>query len=186
MASGVVREYIEEALRGLQGLDVSTLEKASRCLLESLAGKGKILVCGNGGSAADASHLAGELVGRFRKDRKPLPVIALSVDPAVLTALANDYGYGKVFSRQVEALGSPGDVLIAISTSGSSPNVVNAGEEARRRGMKVVAFTASGRQAPWADLHWQAPSTLTSHAQEAMLVAFHALCQSLESALEDR
>ena len=183
MDERLVKDYVEKAARSLDGFDTATLERISAVLAECLKRGGKVLVCGNGGSAADASHLAGELVGRFRRERRALPVVALTADSAVLTALSNDYGYETVFSRQIEALGVCGDVLVAISTSGASSNVIAAAEEAGRRGMVVVAFTASGRQAPWSDIHWQAPSPVTSHAQEAMLVAFHALCESLENAL---
>ncbi len=185
MDANQMRRYIEEASRNLEMFDLETLEKICCCMSASIAGGGRILVCGNGGSAADASHFAGELIGRFRRDRRALPAIALTVDPAVITAVANDFGFGMVFSRQVEALAREGDVLVAITTSGCSPNVVAAAEEAGRRGVKVVAFTAGGREAPWADLHWRAPSAVTSHAQEAMLVAFHALCEALESALAE-
>lgn len=178
-----MRKYLEEAAHNLDGFDLETLGEIRICILEAIAAGGKVLVCGNGGSAADASHLAGELVGRFRLERRPIPAVALTVDPAVLTAVANDYGYESVFVRQVEALGRPGDVLVAVTTSGLSPNVAKAAEAAAALGMKVAAFTAAGREAPWADHHWRAPSPVTSHAQEAMLVAFHALCLSLEESL---
>lgn len=176
-----MKRYLEEARRNLEGFDLETLEKAARCIRDAMAGGGKVLVCGNGGSAGDASHLAGELVGRFRRERRALPALALTVDPSVLTAVANDYGYDKVFERQVEALGREGDVLLAITTSGCSPNIVAASVRARELGIKVIAFTAADREAPWADVHWRAPSPLTSHAQEAMLVAFHGLCHWLET-----
>ncbi len=178
-----MRAYVGEAARCLDGFDLETLEDVFICIRDSFASGGKLLICGNGGSASDASHLAGELVGRFRRERRPLPALALTVDPAVLTALSNDYGYDRAFVRQVQALGKPGDVLLAVTTGGTSPNVVAAGEEARRMGIRVAAFTAAGREAPWADIHWMAPSPVTSHAQEAMLVAFHALCEALEGAL---
>lgn len=176
-----MKRYLEEARRNLDRFDLETLEEVVLCLRDAIAGGGKVLICGNGGSAGDASHLAGELVGRFRMERRALPALALTVDPSVVTAVSNDYGYERVFERQVEALGRAGDVLIAISTSGSSPNILAASVLAGRMGIKVVAFTAGGREAPWADLHWKAPSSVTSHAQEAMLVAFHALCCRLET-----
>lgn len=178
-----MKKYLEAAAHNLDGFDIETLEGIRLCILEAMASGGKVLVCGNGGSAADASHLAGELVGRFRIERRALPVVALTVDPAVVTAVANDYGYGSVFARQVEALGCRGDVLLAITTSGGSPNVTNAAKTAASLGMKVVAFTAAGREASWAHIHWRAPSSVTSHAQEAMLVAFHALCLGLEGSI---
>jgi D-sedoheptulose 7-phosphate isomerase len=178
-----MKKYLEEAAHNLDGFDLETLDGIRLCIRESIAAGGKVLVCGNGGSAADASHLAGELVGRFRLERRALPVVALTVDPAVMTAVANDYGYESVFARQVDALGCPGDVLLAITTSGGSPNVTNAAKAAAAKGMKVVAFTAAGREAGWAHIHWRAPSPVTSHAQEAMLVAFHALCLGLEESV---
>lgn len=175
-----MRKYLEEAAHNLDGFDIETLERIRLCIHDSISAGGRVLVCGNGGSAADASHIAGELVGRFRLERRALPAVALTVDPAVMTAVANDYGYESVFVRQVEALGRPGDVLLAITTSGHSPNVTKAAEAAAALGLRVVAFTAAGREAPWAHIHWRAPSPVTSHAQEAMLVAFHALCLGLE------
>jgi D-sedoheptulose 7-phosphate isomerase len=179
-----MKAYLREAESCLEGFDLETLEEVLLCIRESFSSGGKLLICGNGGSASDASHLAGELVGRFRGERRALPALALTVDPAVLTALSNDFGYERVFARQVQALGRPGDVLLAVTTSGASPNVVAAAEEAVRMGIRVAAFTAADRKAPWADIHWKAPSPVTSHAQEAMLVAFHALCEALEGALE--
>lgn len=179
-----MKAYLREAEGCLEGFDLETLERVLFCIREAFSSGGKLLICGNGGSASDASHIAGELVGRFRRERRPLPALALTVDPAVLTALSNDYGYDLVFARQVRALGRSGDVLLAVTTSGTSPNVVAAAEEARRMGIRVAAFTASGREAPWADIHWKTPSPVTSHAQEAMLVAFHALCEALEGEIE--
>lgn len=119
-----------------------------------IRGGGKILICGNGGSASDAQHFSGEMVGRFFKERRPLPAIALSTDTSVLTAVGNDYGYDYVFSRGVEAYGKPGDLLFAISTSGKSPNVMRAVEAAQRIGMKVVGMTGNtggplGEQCDW-------------------------------------
>lgn len=183
MDGKLMRKYLEEAAHNLDGFDLETLEAIRLSIHEAITAGGKVLVCGNGGSAADASHFAGELVGRFRLERRALPVLALTVDPAVMTAVANDYGYESVFGRQVEALGCRGDVLLAISTSGSSPNVTVAAKAAAALGMKVVAFTAAGREAAWAHIHWRAPSPVTSHAQEAMLVAFHALCLGLEESV---
>ncbi len=148
----------------------------------SLSAGGKILFAGNGGSAADCQHLAGELVVRFRIDRPGLPGIALTVDSSVLTAALNDYGPDPVFSRQVEALGRPGDVLWAFSTSGNSKNILLACEAARRLGMKVVGFTGSGggKLPALCDLCFQAPSNVTSHIQECHIAAGHMLCGIVE------
>ncbi len=117
------------------------VERAAAIIVEALASGHHVLVCGNGGSAAEAQHLAGELVGRFRREREPWPVLALTADMAVLTAVANDYGYDTVFERQVAAFGRRGDVLVGISTSGESMNVVNAAQLARDHGMSVIALT---------------------------------------------
>ena len=117
------------------------ITRATAIIADALATGHLVMVCGNGGSAAEAQHLAGELIGRFRREREPWPVLALTADSAVLTAVANDYGYETVFARQVAAFGHRGDVLVGISTSGESPNVVNAACETRERGMSVIALT---------------------------------------------
>ncbi|MPZ13118.1 MAG: glycosyltransferase [Chloroflexi bacterium] len=148
--------------------------------------RAKVLACGNGGSAADAQHLAAEFVGRFRSlDRAPLPALALTTDTAILTALANDIGYDRVFAEQVEALGEPGDVLIGISTSGRSRNVVEAFKVARRRGLRRVAIVGSngGELRRLADVSIIVPSTDTQHIQEVHIVVIHLLCELVEEQL---
>lgn len=161
------------------------LAQAADLLSDTLAAGGKILFAGNGGSAADCQHLAGELVVRFRMDRAALPAIALTVDTSVLTAALNDYGPGPVFSRQVEALGRPGDVFWAFSTSGTSGNILLACEAARRVGMRVLGFTGMGGGAlpPLCDLCFRAPSDVTSHIQECHIAAGHMLCGIVEERL---
>lgn len=151
-------------------------------LWDALKAGNKVLFAGNGGSAADSQHLAGELVVRFRIDRPALAGIALTVDSSVMTAALNDYGVDPVYSRQVEALGRPGDILWAFSTSGNSKNILLAVEAARRIGMKVIGFTAEngGRLTALCDLCFRAPSTLTSHAQECHIAAGHMLCGIVE------
>ncbi len=148
-----------------------------------LAGK-KVLLCGNGGSAADAQHIAAELVGRFVFERKPLPAIALTTDTSALTAIGNDYGYEHVFSRQVEALGNPGDVLVAITTSGSSKNVLSAVAAARELGMKVIGLTGAKGAAFVAacDAGIAVPSTNTARIQENHITIGHLLCEVLDEA----
>ena len=148
----------------------------------ALAANLPVLVCGNGGSAADAQHIAGELVGRFLNERRALNVIALSANPSVLTALANDYDYASVFARQVEAPGRPGAVLLALSTSGNSANVVQAAEAARGAQMKVVAFTGKGggKLGPLAHTLLAVPSDHTPRIQEGHLVLYHYLCEMVE------
>jgi D-sedoheptulose 7-phosphate isomerase len=161
------------------------LERAVTAMHECLGAGRKILACGNGGSAADAQHLAAELVGRFRDERRALPAIALTADTALLTALGNDYGYERVFARQVEALGQRGDVLLAFSTSGNSPNVVQAAQTARRLGCGVVAFTGArgGELAAHADVLLKAPSNTVARIQEIHTLCIHVLCESLDALL---
>ncbi|MDD4085313.1 MAG: D-sedoheptulose 7-phosphate isomerase, partial [Acidaminococcaceae bacterium] len=142
----------------------------------------KIMFCGNGGSAADAQHWAAEIVGRFKKERRGMPAIALTVDTSVLTAIANDYGYERVFSRQVEALGNEGDVLVALSTSGNSPNVLAAVEEAKDKGIKTIGMTAAGggKMAEICDVCLTIPDKVTARAQEMHSLIGHILCEIVE------
>jgi len=159
------------------------LERAVGVMHECLRGGRKVLACGNGGSAADAQHLSAELVGRFREERQALPAIALTADTALLTALGNDYGYERVFARQIEALARRGDVLMAFSTSGNSPNVVQAAQAARRLGCIVVAFTGArgGELAAHADVLLKAPSGTVARIQEVHTLCIHVLCESLDA-----
>lgn len=154
---------------------------AAACL-ESIRAGGKVLLCGNGGSAADAQHVAGEFVSRFRFDRPGLPAIALTTDSSVLTAIGNDYGYEQVFARQVQALGRRGDVLIAYSTSGRSPNVLRALEAGRDGGLACVGMTGN-RGGPMRDLCrflLEVPSDETPRIQEGHLALGHAVCDLVE------
>jgi D-sedoheptulose 7-phosphate isomerase len=146
------------------------------------------LFCGNGGSAADAQHWAGELVSRFNYDRPGLAAIALTTDTSILTAIGNDYGYERLFARQVEALGVTGDVLIAISTSGNSPNIVAALEAARVRGITSIGFTgeAGGKMAALCDICLRIPSSSTPRIQEGHEVLGHAICGMIEAAIFPR
>jgi D-sedoheptulose 7-phosphate isomerase len=166
---------------------VDDVAEAARLLAGSLRAGGKVLLCGNGGSAADAQHLATELVGTLTLDRiRPsIPAIALTTDTSVLTAVANDFGIERMFARQVESLGAPGDALVAISTSGTSPNVLAAVEEARARGLSVVALTGAtgGKLAPMADVAIRVPSDVTAHVQTAHLAIEHALALLIEREL---
>jgi D-sedoheptulose 7-phosphate isomerase len=148
----------------------------------------KVLACGNGGSAADAQHLVAELVGRFVIERRGLPGISLTADTATITAIGNDYGYERVFSRQVEALAQRGDLLFAISTSGNSPNVVQAAETARTLGCTVVALTGerASKLADHADILIRAPSTVTARIQEVHTLCIHAIAASLDNLMHER
>jgi D-sedoheptulose 7-phosphate isomerase len=163
----------------------SALEAAAGACIECLRRGGKILLAGNGGSAADAQHIAGEFVSRFAFDRPGLPAIALTTDTSILTAIGNDYGYEKLFARQVQALGNRGDVLIGYSTSGKSPNVLNAFREARAKGLTCVGLTGNrgGPMSELCDYLLQAPSADTPKIQEAHLVLGHILCGLVENAI---
>ena len=161
------------------------IAEGAAIIADALQAGRMILVCGNGGSAAEAQHMVGELVGRFRRERAPWPALALSADAAVVTAIANDYGFDTVFARQVAAFGHPGDVLVALSTSGESANVVNAAALARDRGMRVVALTgrAPSRLGALADAEIAVPAAETALVQEVHAVLVHLLCEIVESRL---
>jgi D-sedoheptulose 7-phosphate isomerase len=158
------------------------IETALALMIDTYKKGGKILVCGNGGSAADSQHLAAEFVGRFQKERQGLPAIALTVDTSILTAVGNDYGFDKVFARQVEALGSEGDVVIGISTSGTSRNVVAAVELAKTKGIYCVGMTAANgaKMAELCDECIAVPAKVTARAQEMHILIGHILCELVD------
>jgi D-sedoheptulose 7-phosphate isomerase len=166
-------------------LSAGAVESAIAAIVTALGAKRPLLVCGNGGSAADAMHITGELVGRFRRERRALPCICLAADPAVLTAWANDYSFETVFARQVEAYGVPGAVLLGISTSGNAANVVAAFEKARETGMVTVALTGEGGGAlgALADHLLAVPSLRTPLVQQVHICLYHYLCERVEAAL---
>ena len=168
--------------------EAGTICRMAAAAADCLAGGGALLVCGNGGSAADAQHWAGELVSRFYYDRPGLAAIALTTDSSILTAIGNDYGYDYVFARQVEALGQAGDVLVAISTSGNSPNVLRAADAARARGIRVIGFTgeSGGELAPLADICFRMPSSETPRIQEGHELIGHMLCALVEAEMYPR
>lgn len=179
----------EDAAQGLLSLVATSyplqVQRAIDLLVERLAAGNKLLVCGNGGSAADAMHICAELVGRFLLDRRPLAAIALNANQPVLTALSNDYSYQSVFSRQVEALGQAGDVVWGISTSGNSGNVVDALRVARQLGARTIGMTGTGGGAvgEHADVLLAAPLTATPQIQEIHMITYHLICDAVESAL---
>ncbi|HEX7840170.1 MAG TPA: SIS domain-containing protein [Kofleriaceae bacterium] len=180
----LVRATLVDGARVRMDLDAAAIAHAACVMRDAvLAGK-KVLLCGNGGSAADAQHIAAELVGRFVIERRPLAAIALTTDTSALTAIANDYGYEHVFSRQVEALGAEGDVLVAITTSGTSKNVVAAAAVARARGMKVIGLTGAKGCAFVAacDAGVAVPSTVTARIQECHITIGHLLCEAIDEA----
>jgi len=186
-----MKEIIREAMEAgiilrqecLGSLDEALL-KAAEVMVASLKGGGKILVCGNGGSAADAQHFAGELVNRFEMNRPGLAAIAMTHDASVITSIANDFSFDDIFSRQVEALGRPGDVLLAISTSGSSANVVSAVERAGAINMQTVALTggSGGKLGEHGDVsvHLNIPHSSTPRVQEMHITCLHILCSLID------
>ncbi len=183
---------LQEVQRVIQDLGAlaTDLDQGAQILAEALASGHRIFLFGNGGSAAQAAHIAAELVGRFRTDHRPLPAIALTVNPASMTAIANDFGYDQVFSRQLEALAMPGDVVLALSTSGRSLNVLRAVETAQRLGLKRLAITGIHGipLCQRVDHCIQIPSEDPARIQEATLVIAHLWCEFLEAQFpkEDR
>ena len=161
------------------------LTQASGLVIDCYRTGGKLLLFGNGGSAADAQHIACEMVGRFLKERPGLPAVALPSEMAAMSGIGNDYDYASIFARQVQALGGASDVAIGLSTSGNSANVVRALEQARKMGMKTIAFTGAGggKCAALADILLDVPSKHTPRVQEAHAVCYHILCELVEEAL---
>lgn len=164
--------------------------KGVMTIVRSLQSGGKVMACGNGGSAADAQHFAAELIGRFERERQELAAIALTTDTSILTAVANDYHYDEIFSKQVRGLGKPGDILLAISTSGNSKNVVAAIEAAKKIGMHIIALTGNGGGKIKTllgehDIHLCAPSARTARIQETHLVLLHGLCDGVDHIMLD-
>jgi D-sedoheptulose 7-phosphate isomerase len=164
------------------------ISQAIELMFNALSNGNKILACGNGGSAGDAQHFAAELVGRFERERFPLPAISLSTDTSIITAVGNDYSFNEIFSKQVQALGQSGDILLAISTSGNSGNVLAAVEAALEREMRVVALTGKdggklGKLLTDADVHINVQHARTARIQEVHLVAIHSICDGIDVAL---
>jgi D-sedoheptulose 7-phosphate isomerase len=190
--SDVQTRVVETALRESARLHEQAAAQSPPAVLlvagalqSAFAGDGKVLLFGNGGSALDAQHFAAELVGRFARERRALAAIALTTDTSILTSVANDYTYDRVFARQVEALGRAGDVAIGISTSGGSSNVLAGLQTARSRGLKTVAFTGrdGGAIGAMADLHVNVPHTVTARVQEVHRSLIHAVCELIELGL---
>ncbi|NOR56201.1 MAG: D-sedoheptulose 7-phosphate isomerase [Sulfurovum sp.] len=161
---------------------VPNIERAAQMMVETLQSGHKILLCGNGGSAADAQHIAAELTGRYKSERKGLPGIALTTDTSALTAIANDYGYARIFDRQVEALANKGDMLIGISTSGNSDNIISALDLAKSLGCKTLGFSgrSGGKMNESCDLNLVVPSEDTPRIQEMHILIGHILCQAVD------
>jgi len=180
-----VRAQLEESAQTKLKLDPKQIVAAAQIIIEAYQKGGKILLMGNGGSAADAQHIAGELVGRFKKERKALPAIALTTDTSILTAIGNDYGFNEVFRRQVEALAQHEDVVIGISTSGNSPNVLLAIEKANEIGAKTIGLSGKGggKLAQLASLCLVVPSDDTPRIQETHITIGHIICDLVEKSL---
>ena len=185
-------EWVRQTLKSGSDLYLRTaeeccdeIEAAAAAVLDTLKGGGKVLLCGNGGSAADAQHIATEMTVKMRKVREPMAAIALTTNPSLLTAQANDLGFDTVFSRQVASLGSPGDILIAISTSGNSPNVLEAVKAARGINVKTVGLTGcgGGKLAPLCDIAVVVPSSEVQRIQETHIAVAHMICEHAETGL---
>jgi len=176
-----LREHLQ-AVQSLLETELADIERAGRLICSTLSQGNKILICGNGGSAADAQHIAAELVGRYEQQRRSWPAIALTTDTSALTALSNDFGYADVFARQVAGLAVSGDLLIAISTSGKSPNVLKAAEKAREIGCQVLGLSGETREplASLCDLCVAVPSKRTSRVQEAHITIGHLWCEMVD------
>ena len=179
----IINEHIATAER-LKSLETDIQAACDLCTTTILRG-GKILLAGNGGSAADAQHIAAEFVGRFVKNRKSYPAIALTTDTSALTAIANDYGFERVFARQIEGLGFENDVFIAISTSGNSPNIVHAVEIARAKGLKIIVFSGrdGGLLRGLSDVNLIIPSEVTARIQEMHILIGHIICEYVDEHL---
>lgn len=189
--SAVRRHLVESAeiKRQIAQQCLDSILESANLMADALRSGGKVLLCGNGGSAADCQHMAGEFVNWLNKDfqRPGLAAIALTADSSIMTAIANDSGFDSIFERQVQALGKAGDVLLGISTSGNSPNVIRAVKAAREIGMRTISLTgAGGNLAAIADVTVAVPSTNTQYIQEAHLAVEHILCELVESYLFDK
>ncbi len=175
-------ESHKQAIDELQTSGIEAIAAATKIITRALKQNGRLYICGNGGSAADAQHIASELVGRFERERKPLPAVALTTDTSIITSVSNDYGYENVFAKQVEALVKKGDVLWAISTSGESANIIAAAKLARKKGAAVLAFTGknNSKLEQAADICFCANSKSTARSQEVHQLGFHIICGLVE------
>lgn len=189
----MIKEKIQETVTNLNRLlqdeqSLTAVAKAAEMIYIAIKSGNKLMICGNGGSAADAQHVAGEFLCRFYKDRNPMPAIALSTDTSVLTSISNDYSFGEVFSRQVKGLGKEGDVLLGISTSGSSRNVFQAFMTASELGIKTILLTGEQEKeiAKISDIVIKTPSTDTPRIQEMHLLIEHIICEIVEKEINER
>ena len=168
-----------DLLTTVRGGDLQSLARAVDAIAEAFGNGQALLVFGNGGSAADAQHFVTEFVGRYQRERRAVPALALTADTSLMTAVANDYGFERVFARQIEAFGAPGDIAFGITTSGNSPNVVEGLKAASERGMMTIALTGrdGGAAGQLADIHLNVPHAATARVQEAHIVLLHVICE---------
>jgi phosphoheptose isomerase len=183
----IIKQQIQDSIKAKQEVlakIVPDIEKTANILINALKNNSKVLVCGNGGSAADAQHFAAELIVRFETERKALPAIALTTDSSVQTAMGNDYGFDECFARQINGLGNKGDVLVAISTSGNSPNILKAIESAKSKGMEVIGLTGrdGGNMKSLPINNVIIPSQTTARIQESHIMTIHIWCKLIDQA----
>jgi len=187
----IIDNYLNDTTKAFDNLIQSSCDKeislAAKVIVKAFKNKKKLLICGNGGSASDSQHFAAELIGRFKKDRKSFPAISLNTDTSAITAIANDYNYKNIFSRQIEGIGNKGDILFAISTSGNSENVVYASSIAKKKGLKVIGLTGFSKSKldRNCDICIKVPENETSHIQELHIVVIHMLCIIIEHEIID-
>jgi D-sedoheptulose 7-phosphate isomerase len=180
-----IKEQAKVTAEALGKIDYAAVESVGHLIAESIKKGGKLLVAGNGGSAADSQHFAAELVCKFLKDRKGIPAIALTTNSSVVTAWSNDVGFDTVFARQIEALGKKGDVFVGITTSGNSPNIIEAFRKCKGLGITAILLEGAkpGKAEPYADIIIRGPSTATPRIQECHIFIIHTICQLVEDAL---
>ena len=181
----IINSYIEESKKALDTflqIDKDSILNASKLIVKAFKSGNKVLMCGNGGSASDAQHFAAELIGRFKSNRPSFAAISLNTDTSALTAIANDYDFTNVFSRQVEGLGKKGDILLAISTSGNSKNIIKAAIQAKKQKLNIISLTGFNTSVleKNSDLCIKVPSKVTSHIQELHIIVVHLLCTLIE------
>ena len=185
MNLNLIENIVEDHIKAVDYVkkEAAVLEKVAATIVAAINSGNKILFAGNGGSAADSQHFAAEMSGRFKKERKGLPGISLTTDTSALTAIANDYGYENVFSRQVEALAKPGDVFFCFSTSGNSPNILKAAEKALETGCKTICFLGKdgGTIKTKCDISFIVPAPVTARIQETHLLAYHIVCELIDN-----
>lgn len=186
-----INEVLSEQINNLENLRNSdyadNLKEIVKVIVESLKKGGKVLIAGNGGSAADSQHISAELIGRFMKERKAIPAIALTTDSSILTCMGNDYGYDAIFRRQVEGLGNKGDIFIGISTSGNSKNIIEAVEEARKKGLITIGLLGrdGGKLKELCDYDITFPYEETARVQEHHIMTYHMMCEFIENEMMD-